>query len=64
MTPRLDAHMEHPAVAEAQAAEDAHLLACEDCRDVVHQRDLCEEGARLHDAAVLASRSAYEELHG
>ena len=53
----LDAHMQHPDVVAAQAAYDAYLAAHP---EITHQRHLDEEGQRLHEAVVLASRRALE----
>lgn len=60
MTDRIDAHMDDPAVEQAQAQFDAHLLICnEGCRSAAHQRDGCPTGQQLHDAVVRAAQDAY-----
>lgn len=52
--------MRAPAVVAAQEALELHCQRHEPCRNVAHQRDLCDEGRGLHDAVVRAARVAYE----
>lgn len=63
MNDRLDAHMEAPAVVAAQAELNRHLVEHDECRNIAHQRDLCPEGRRLHDAVVIAAQDAYRAAH-
>lgn len=57
------AHLQNPGVLAAQEALDEHLVEHEPCRAVAHQRDLCPEGGRLHDAVVAAAQAAYRGVH-
>lgn len=64
MTERIDVHMDAPAVEEAQAQFEGHLLVCNDgCRTAAHQRATCPTGQRLHDAWVQAAQDAYRDTH-
>jgi hypothetical protein len=63
MTERHDAHMSDPAVTAALAALDQHVAEHADCRNIAHQRDLCPDAQRLHDAVVSAAQDAYRAAH-
>lgn len=56
-------HLQDPSVRAAQEALDEHLVEHEPCRAVAHQRGLCPEGRRLHDAVVTAAQVAYRRAH-
>jgi hypothetical protein len=55
--------MSDPAVVAAHAALDRHVATHDYCRAATHQRGLCPEGRRLHDAVVVAAQAAYKSAH-
>lgn len=53
-------HMREQSVLAAQDALQAHLEGCTaGCETAAHQRDLCPQGARLHDVVVREAQEAY-----